>query len=238
VLGLLAVFVLGKGIFGTKGSGRTFRTTLASATVDLGGREITTIPARIEGPFVLVETKGGQQVVLSRLSGGEAETFTLIGIDGTVDAAPAQPGMPMDPGHAARLEMLHSTEPMTAEAIRTICGSKRLLLLRMTPASAGSPSKIYLFEPDSQTADANHPGGPALLINAELIREGKALLKLEKQPFLDPPMIDCELAAIVEARHSQEKGKPIDTIWTRFNPGKPEIPNYEERMERVRKTIP
>jgi hypothetical protein len=92
------------------------------------------------------------------------------------------------------------------------------------------------LQPISETntsADPRNPNGQAYLVNAWLLREGKANMILDAfQPFYNR-MLDCQLAALVQTRRDREKSRQSDSLWMRFAPPMPLTDAMRARIQTI-----
>lgn len=187
-----------------------------TAMVPVGSPLVTSLGA-LEGPFTLEKATQPKVVVLRREGAAEAEPFELLGIrNGRYPLAAAD-----DPDRlltdAQRREALLEFGRYKTEALEKLLAGRPLWLIRQGNTEPGKPTIAYLFAAPAGAPGATPPTGNLELVNALAPRRGIANLEID---YPDHPlreiMVDCQLAAIAEARHAAANAAEAEDIWTRF----------------------
>jgi hypothetical protein len=191
----------------------------ASTVVNLQGNEVTLL-GKPEGPYLVLNVVNSCDVEVSRLGGGAGETLRLVGL---------RPGYELEASAAALLtpaevqeygDRLRAIEAFKRKAISDFCGSQQHFILRMAPATADAPGQIYLLQPMRETNTSSkfdEPNGQAVLVNAWLVREGKAEFDFDVDHPFHERMYDCQLAALIQAGRDREAGGKAETIWSKWS---------------------
>jgi hypothetical protein len=182
----------------------------ATGMVDLDGLEVSTV-GKLTGPCILMEATGPCTARLAPIN-RPAEEFRLIGLsdsDGMTEEEAASLNEHEKKDREERLAMLNG---LRRAGIGVACGTSRLWMIRFSKPAPDQPTPIFLFKPTTDVVGVATPIGQGTLINAMLLRDGKAsLLTSQRQPFLDPWMLECQLAALIHAR--REGADNTNTVW-------------------------
>lgn len=218
ILAVLAILMVASILYALNRSEKpdlTITNSQATGMVSLDGEAVSIALAvspagKLEGPCVMMEATGPCTARLGVLN-HPAEEFRLIGLSDSDGMTEKEVAALNEAQRKNREERLASLNALRREAIHAACGANRLWMIRFPKAAPDQPASIFLFKPQADIIGIGTPSGQATLINAMLLRDGKAsLLTSQQQPLLDP-MTECQLAALIHARH--EGVDNSNTVW-------------------------
>lgn len=205
---------------------------IASATIPLGSRLIGML-GRLEGPYTFDKALTPSIVQLKPPS-GEPVRVTLLGLR---DARYPQPQDPNDKRTPEqRREDLKQFYKFKMDELASLAGSRPLYAIRMGPGDAKTPAPAYLFMTDSPVGNMAAPTGSGELVNALALRRGIANMDLDGPDHpMHALMLECQAAAIVEARRAKARGGEAASVWGRFGvqlpaAHQPQVDSMEKKL--------
>jgi hypothetical protein len=220
-------------------SGAAWQT--ASTIVNIQGPEIALL-GRLEGPGIVLNVLSSSQLELGGIN-RPPEVVRLVGLGAGDGMADDQLAVLSDAERQERTDRLRGVEAYCRKALEQFCGSERHYFIRMSPAAPDLPSFVYLLQPIASTNTSGRldsPDGQAHLVNARLVRDGKAILDLQQvQPdYMYERMLDCQLAALVKGADDRRKGRTGQSIWTLWQFPFPLTDAMKDRMKQLESSLP
>ena len=221
-----------------------------STIVSLDSPEMLTL-GKVEGPFLFVRANGPARAMLGYLgdAGASPLTIELIGLgQGEMTPPEEDPAADESPEAAAGESDTTDAQPagdptrdiaaarkLMTDALAETCQEGRLWFLPMAAPGPNQSAQGYLLrlvEGEAGSGDRLPASGRVELLNARLLRDGKALMPaaLQPHPFLQR-MIDSQVAAMVEA----ESGRARGTLWDQYKLRTPDDEFFVRTLEESRR---
>lgn len=205
---------------------------IASATVPLGSRLVGVL-GRLEGPYTFDKALT-PTVMQLKGSGGETVRVTLLGLRDGRYPQPEDPGDKRTPEQRrAELEQFFKFK---MDGLAGLVGTRPLYVIRMGPGDARTGQPSCVFMTDSPIGNLAAPTGSGECVNALALRRGIANMDLEGPDHpLRAIMLECQAAAVVEARRAKAKGGEAESVWGRFGLRLPAA--YEPQVDSLQKKL-
>ncbi|MCE5228389.1 hypothetical protein LLG95_02170 [bacterium] len=233
VLSLLFVLTLcGCGKGKSSGTGVTADGRVASATIPLGSN-LVQLTGKLEGPLTF-EKMLTPCVVQAHNMGGETIKLTLLGLrEGSYPRPPDPKDKRTPQEKKAEAQQFHKFK---MDEMGKLIGMRPIYVIRMGPGDARTPPPCYAFLTDSKLDNPAAPTESGELLNALALRRGIANMELDSPDHpMREIMLECQAAAVVEARRAAAGGRDMDSIWRRFPIQMPA--EYEPQIDRIDKKI-
>lgn len=232
VLVLLVLAVVISGCGGSNASDVSADGRVASATVPLGSKLISML-GRIEGPYTL-EKVHTPTIIELKPATGESVRVALLGLR---DGRYPQPQDPKDKRTPEqRREDAKKFFEFKMDELAKLVGTKPLYVIRMGPGEGKGAAPAYVFITATQLSNPAAPTESGDILNALALRRGIANMELDGPDHpMRAIMLECQSAAVVEARRAAAKGGQSDSVWGRYAVRLPH--DYEPQVDSIQKKL-
>lgn len=217
--------------------------------VRLDGNLIKTL-GQLTGPYLLVDVLSPSRIEVTDFETQNPRVFELIGLEddanllSTLEAD--QPTTEAEElNEEAREEQAKQAE-LRRQAIRNLkmtalgemLDEANIWVMPMTESTEGRPAKVYAFKTRERQSITRTPSGAGILVNAALLREGKATMPVDQTRHpLYLMMLDNMLSAYLEAQDQPATPENPTNLWSDFNLTLPETEVVEKQLTRIKKVL-
>lgn len=205
---------------------------IASATIPLGSR-IVGMLGRLDGPYTF-DKAIAPSILQLKPAGGDSVRVTLLGLRDARYPRPEDPNDTRTPEQ--RREDARQFFKFKMDELANLVGARPLYVIRMGPGDTRTPPPAYVFMTASPIANPGSPAENGEIVNALALRRGIANMDLDGPDHpMRALMLECQAAAIVEARRAKDTGGGADSVWGRYGVQLPAA--YEPQVDSMEKKL-